>query len=372
MSLASPPEAIARVGKLELCYQAIGEPGDPPLLMIMGLAAQMYWWPDGLCDLLAPRGFRLIRFDNRDCGGSSVLDPLGVPSLEAALAGADGAAPYTLSELAGDRFGAAVREARRAGLHQGTQGFPGSIGNPTFNGRCKKVISQAPRAGRRLPRGSTVSIVYAICPQAIANGHPYAPKRWRDRGAGAASGPREGGDDLLRGRVVRGVLGHVRPGDRAVRADDEHAAELGGMADRPPLDDARAPARLDSLGHDLRPEQLRRGCDLGAGRPVARALLVGEHRPLELEAAAEMGGVARRRLPDEHDPASRALQALMRAVQLHRHVAAVHSAVVAEPDQCRRAVAPVLGERVFGSLVVGEDDLSELGSVGGRVCPLPP
>ena len=104
MSIASSPEAIARVGEVELCYQTIGEPGDPPMLMVMGLAAQMYWWPDGLCDLLARRGFRLIRFDNRDCGASSVLDALGTPSLEAALAGA-GAAPYTLSELADDAAG---------------------------------------------------------------------------------------------------------------------------------------------------------------------------------------------------------------------------------------------------------------------------
>jgi pimeloyl-ACP methyl ester carboxylesterase len=105
MNAASSPEAIARVGDVELCYQTIGEPGDPPMLMVMGLAAQMYWWPDGLCDLLARRGFRLIRFDNRDCGGSSVLDALGAPSLEATLAGADGAAPYTLSELADDAAG---------------------------------------------------------------------------------------------------------------------------------------------------------------------------------------------------------------------------------------------------------------------------
>jgi pimeloyl-ACP methyl ester carboxylesterase len=102
---ASPPEAIARVGEVELCYQTIGKPRDPPMLMIMGLAAQMYWWPDGLCNLLVRRGLRLIRFDNRDCGGSSVLDALGVPSLQAALAGADGAAPYTLSKLAGDTVG---------------------------------------------------------------------------------------------------------------------------------------------------------------------------------------------------------------------------------------------------------------------------
>jgi PASTA domain len=115
------------------------------------------------------------------CGSSGSSAVAGKTSSGAvAEAHTGGARPklvVVVPNLVGDRFGAAVREVRQAGLHQGTQGFPGSIGNPTFNGHCKKVVSQAPRAGRRLPRGSTVSIVYAICPHAIANGHPYGPKR---------------------------------------------------------------------------------------------------------------------------------------------------------------------------------------------------
>jgi pimeloyl-ACP methyl ester carboxylesterase len=103
-SIASE-ERRATVGEVELAYQTLGDPGDRPLLLIMGLAAQMIWWPDGLCELLANRGFWLIRFDNRDCGHSSVVDALGTPSLQEAFAGGDGAAPYTLSELAGDAAG---------------------------------------------------------------------------------------------------------------------------------------------------------------------------------------------------------------------------------------------------------------------------
>ena len=103
-SIASE-ERRAAVGEVDLAYQTLGDPGDRPLLLIMGLAAQMIWWPDGFCELLANRGFWLIRFDNRDSGHSSVVDALGTPSLPDALAGGDGAAPYALSELAGDAAG---------------------------------------------------------------------------------------------------------------------------------------------------------------------------------------------------------------------------------------------------------------------------
>src|SRR5947207_2395367 len=98
-------ERRAPVGELELAYQTIGERSDPPLLLIMGLAAQMIWWPDAFCELLADRGFFVVRFDNRDCGHSSVLDDLGAPSLTEALSGSDGAAPYLLSDMAADAAG---------------------------------------------------------------------------------------------------------------------------------------------------------------------------------------------------------------------------------------------------------------------------
>lgn len=75
--------------------------------------------------------------------------------------------------LVGERFEVAVRDVHEAGLEQTAPGFPESIGNPTFNGRCKKVLSQSPRPGTKLRRGSTVGIVYGVCPQAVNNGHPY-------------------------------------------------------------------------------------------------------------------------------------------------------------------------------------------------------
>lgn len=80
-----------------------------PLLMIMGLGMQLVAWPDGLVELLVARGFRVIRFDNRDVGLSQPFDQLGVPNIP--LAALQHAlhlpikAPYQLADLARDAVG---------------------------------------------------------------------------------------------------------------------------------------------------------------------------------------------------------------------------------------------------------------------------
>lgn len=98
-------EGLARVGELELCWQETGEQADPPLLMIMGLGAQMILWPDELCETIAARGFRVIRFDNRDVGRSSWLEGSPSASIQAALRGEVPSGAYTLSDMAGDAAG---------------------------------------------------------------------------------------------------------------------------------------------------------------------------------------------------------------------------------------------------------------------------
>ena len=62
---------IAQNGNVEIDYETIGDPEDPPLLLIMGLGAQMISWDDELCQGLVDRGFFVIRFDNRDVGLST-------------------------------------------------------------------------------------------------------------------------------------------------------------------------------------------------------------------------------------------------------------------------------------------------------------
>jgi pimeloyl-ACP methyl ester carboxylesterase len=102
-----PGERIAPSNGLEICYQTFGEDDDPPLLLIMGLGAQMILWDDEFCARLAARGYRVIRFDNRDIGRSSKIDA-APPELTRAFLGQPGApfvAPYLLTDMAADAVG---------------------------------------------------------------------------------------------------------------------------------------------------------------------------------------------------------------------------------------------------------------------------
>jgi pimeloyl-ACP methyl ester carboxylesterase len=73
---------------IDIEYEVFGETAGEPMLVIMGFTMQMIQWPDGFLGRLAGRGFRLIRFDNRDVGLSTKLDR-----------------PYTLDDMADDAAG---------------------------------------------------------------------------------------------------------------------------------------------------------------------------------------------------------------------------------------------------------------------------
>ena len=62
-------------------YQDTGNKTAPVIILIMGLGAQLTVWPDELYLGLVAKGFRVIRFDNRDAGLSSQLDQFGSPNL---------------------------------------------------------------------------------------------------------------------------------------------------------------------------------------------------------------------------------------------------------------------------------------------------
>jgi pimeloyl-ACP methyl ester carboxylesterase len=97
-------EERARVGEVELVYETIGDPGNPALLLVMGLGMQLIHWDLELCEGLAERGFQVIRFDNRDAGLSTKIDA-PVPNVMRAMAGLRIRAPYLLSDMADDSFG---------------------------------------------------------------------------------------------------------------------------------------------------------------------------------------------------------------------------------------------------------------------------
>lgn len=94
---------------ISLEYDTFGNEASRPLLLVMGLGAQMIHWRDGFCELLADRDHFVIRFDNRDSGLSEKFGHLGMPDMgELAaqlMAGEPAQAPYTLDDMAADAFG---------------------------------------------------------------------------------------------------------------------------------------------------------------------------------------------------------------------------------------------------------------------------
>jgi pimeloyl-ACP methyl ester carboxylesterase len=98
-------ERLAPANGIELAYQEMGDPEGEPLLLVMGLAMQMLGWDENLCVLLAERGFRVVRFDNRDIGHSTMFDEAGMPSRLDMLRGRRSTAPYLLTDMAEDAFG---------------------------------------------------------------------------------------------------------------------------------------------------------------------------------------------------------------------------------------------------------------------------
>ena len=90
---------------IDIAYEQFGEPEAPPVLLIMGLGAQMLAWPDQFCVTLAGHGLHVIRFDNRDVGLSSHMTDAPPPDVQAALLGRTSSASYTLSDMAADAIG---------------------------------------------------------------------------------------------------------------------------------------------------------------------------------------------------------------------------------------------------------------------------
>ena len=101
--------AYAEANGIRLCYETFGTRSDPPLVLIMGLAAQMVVWDDDFCRELAARRRYVIRFDNRDIGLSTHFKQTRTPSmlavLGAQLARRKSQALYTLRDMADDTVG---------------------------------------------------------------------------------------------------------------------------------------------------------------------------------------------------------------------------------------------------------------------------
>lgn len=144
-------EKALKVGpaNIDIAYQRLGNPEAPPVLLIMGGAAQLIHWPIPFCQALIDRGLQVIRFDNRDAGHSTHITDAPPPDLRAVLAGDYGSVSYTLSDMAADTVGLmdalGISTAHVVGASMGGQiAQTMAIENP---GRVRTLISMMSTTG---------------------------------------------------------------------------------------------------------------------------------------------------------------------------------------------------------------------------------
>jgi len=163
---------------IELEYESIGDPKNPTILLVMGLGAQLTLWPDDLFAGLAARGFRVVRFDNRDVGLSSDFESWGTADLPTAvmkvMSGQKVEAPYTLSDMAKDAVGLldalGVDKAHVVGASMG--GMIAQIVAGKHSERTRSLVSIMSTTGRPgLPPGKPEAM------QALVQRPPAASDR---------------------------------------------------------------------------------------------------------------------------------------------------------------------------------------------------
>jgi pimeloyl-ACP methyl ester carboxylesterase len=159
-------QVLANGLKIEVDDQ--GPRDAPVVLLVMGLGMQLTAWPDELVERLLARGFRVVRFDNRDAGLSEGFDHRGVPSLPLNMLRhflrLPVRAPYTLKDMAGDAVGVldalGIAKAHIAGASMGgmicqhvAAGWPQRVASATLimtSSGSRRLPGPTPAARRAL------------------------------------------------------------------------------------------------------------------------------------------------------------------------------------------------------------------------------
>ena len=101
--------AEAKANNISIEYETFGNPSSPPILLVIGLGAQLIYWDEVFCRRLSDAGLYVIRFDNRDSGLSTKIDEAGIPDMMDVIgklmAGQKITPPYTIEDMAADAVG---------------------------------------------------------------------------------------------------------------------------------------------------------------------------------------------------------------------------------------------------------------------------
>lgn len=138
---------LVKANNVDIEVETHGRKGDPAVLLIMGLAAQLTYWPKDYIDALVEEGYYVIAFDNRDIGLSQKLRSKRAPNpvhmTIAGMVGLKGIAPYTLRDMAKDAVGVldalSVDSAHVVGVSMG--GMIGQVMSALFPDRVSSFTA---------------------------------------------------------------------------------------------------------------------------------------------------------------------------------------------------------------------------------------
>jgi pimeloyl-ACP methyl ester carboxylesterase len=272
-----------KLSQAEITYEVSGE--GRPLLLVAGLGMQLIHWPDGFVKGLAGRGFRVIRFDPRDSGRSTLHRVLPrqafVPTLLRVAMRRPGAVPYTMVDLARDgvelldalgetgpahvvgaSMGGAVAQCMAVHFPERVASLvsmSSTTGDPRVSSTLRGMLSMLTRPPRTREEAGTVVAPLMVrvgsrrYPRSLADARELAQRAF-DRSADPS-----GHDRLFWAMMAAGdrtaELSRVRCPTLVIHGKDDFLVPLeGGVATHRAIRNSRLRVVAD-MGHDL-PEPL--------------------------------------------------------------------------------------------------------------------
>lgn len=153
---------------LRMAYEEFGDPADPAILLVAGLYNQLVRWPVAFCELLVAKGFRVIRFDNRDIGLTDKMDGIKAPTFLRLLLkyylGVPVTAPYSLDDMAADTLGVLdalnIKQAHIVGMSMG--GMISQLVTAKYPDRILSLTSIMSTSGERGKGLATLKVMSSM------------------------------------------------------------------------------------------------------------------------------------------------------------------------------------------------------------------
>ena len=306
MTAIAGREQLCRVRGIKICFEEIGDPDGEPLLLIMGLGGQMIAWPTEFCEQLAARGFRVIRFDNRDCGRSTHFADTQPPSTWSILRRRPRPAGYTLDDMAADAIGLldhleiqrahvigasmggmiaqviATRAPRRVRSLTSIRSSTGSRWRGQPRARMWPLLLGGPATDRTSYEERFVRFAKAIASPGFATDEPALRELARasfDRGFDEGGTRRQLGAVIASGDRTRSLARIEAPTLVIHGTDDPLIRVSGGRATARAIPGAEL-MLIDGMAHDLPRELWPRiasaiGCHVNRARPALQQFTAG-------------------------------------------------------------------------------------------------